>query len=119
MGLDVKHILKVTLLVIGLITVVQSFSTRESRAEEGSLDAHVHGMSDLTIAIEGNEIQIEFESPSMNIVGFEYKAQSAIDIETAERAAAALKQHDTVFTFIDVTCKLFDSSWLHHGVAHL
>jgi len=80
------------------------------RAEEGGLDAHVHGLSDLTIAIEGGDIEIVFESPAMNIVGFEYQAESKKDIEAVEKAAARLAGSDAIFSFLDATCRLIDSS---------
>ena len=110
MVLRVKEILTLVCLLIFLVAVIQSVNVGELRAEEGSLDAHVHGMSDLTIAIEGTEIEIEFESPAMNIVGFEYQAQSEQDIKAVERAATTLKQYDTVFSFSDTICRLIDSS---------
>lgn len=34
--------------------------------------AHVHGVAQLNVAIEGNNIYIEFFSPAANIVGFEH-----------------------------------------------
>ena len=80
MGQRLKDMLALLFLFGLFMVIVQSVVIRQAQAEEGSLEAHVHGMSDLTIAVEGGEIEIEFESPAMNIVGFEYKAQSARDI---------------------------------------
>ncbi|MDA0360960.1 MAG: DUF2796 domain-containing protein [Proteobacteria bacterium] len=119
MGLRLKEMLALSFLFGLFMVIVQSVVIRQAQAEEGSLEAHVHGMSDLTIAVEGGEIEIEFESPAMNIVGFEYKAQSARDIEAAERAAVVLEQHDKVFTFIGTTCELIDSSVDVSGVLNV
>ena len=110
MGQRLKEMLALLFLLGLFMVIIQSVVIRQAQAEEGSLDAHVHGMSDLTIAVEGGEIEIEFASPAMNILGFEYKARSARDIEAAERAAVVLEQHGEVFTFIGTTCELIESS---------
>ena len=110
MGQRLKEMLALLFLFGLFMVIIQSLVIRQAQAEEGSLDAHVHGMSDLTIAVEGGEIEIEFASPAMNILGFEYKARSARDIEAAERAAVVLEQHGEVFTFIGTTCELIESS---------
>ena len=95
---------------IVVMIIIQWVNARELRAEDGSLDAHVHGLSELTIGLQGTEIEIEFESPAMNIVGFEYRAQSAKDKKAVQNAAKRLKQHDKVFTFLNSTCRLVESS---------
>ncbi|MDC1311559.1 DUF2796 domain-containing protein [Burkholderiales bacterium] len=110
MELRLKVALKLTFVAITAVAVIQVISMREAIAEEGGLDAHVHGMSDLTIAIEGTEIEIEFESPAINIVGFEYQAQSPNDINSVKEAVISLNDHNAVFTFSDTTCRLIDSS---------
>ena len=40
-----------------------------------SLDGHVHGTVELTLAQEENILHISLESPAANIVGFEHKAK--------------------------------------------
>ena len=40
-------------------------------AAEGGHKAHVHGESRVKLALEGNVVEIEFESPAHDIVGFE------------------------------------------------
>lgn len=65
--------------------------------EHDSLDKHEHGLASLNIAIEGNKLEIELESPSMNIVGFEHAAHSPADKTTAANARAALEKPLTLF----------------------
>ncbi len=105
----VNDIFGPTILAV-ILVATQLVNLTDLRAEESGLDAHVHGLSDLTIAIEGGDIEIEFESPAMNIVGFEYQAQSKKDIEAVEKAAARLAGPDAIFSFLDATCRLIDSS---------
>ena len=70
------------------------FATTALAAEE----AHEHGVSVLNIAIEGNEIAFELESPGADIVGFEHEAKSHDDIEAIEAAVAALKEPLLLFS---------------------
>ena len=60
--------------------------------DHGSLDKHEHGASSMNIALDGNKLEIELESPAMNIVGFEHEAKSAQDQATLASARAALEQ---------------------------
>lgn len=53
------------------------------------MDAHVHGVSTVEIAIEHGAIEINLLSPGMDIVGFEHEATSA---EDKEAVAAAIHQ---------------------------
>lgn len=82
----------------------------------GNLDAHVHGISEMTVAIEGTDIEIAFESPAMNLVGFEHKATSKKDKATVKSVVAALKQHQQIFSFAGSDCELVDSSVDASGV---
>ena len=68
-------------------------------AEERVHDAHVHGVSRLNIAIEGNTVEMELLSPGANIVGFEHKAESAEDKALIARAAAVLHDGEKLFAF--------------------
>ena len=69
-----------------------------TRAEESAgLGAHVHGLSALTIAMEGGNLEIRLTSPAMDIVGFEYKARSAKDIVIVENASLTLHKHQAMF----------------------
>lgn len=99
--------MKLPILLIGLMALSPWVSAGEN---SGSLDAHVHGTSDLTIAIEGKDIEIEFESPAMNLVGFEHKANSEKDKAIVQKTVVILNKHDSVFSLSGGSCKLVDSS---------
>ena len=72
------------------------------------LDAHVHGLSNLTLALEENVIEMEFHSPAMNLVGFEHKATSQKNIEKVNNAKHKLQQDKQIYTFQGTQC-LIDS----------
>ncbi|AWY41432.1 DUF2796 domain-containing protein [Pseudomonas putida] len=47
--------------------------------EHGSLGAHEHGVGRLNAALDGQSLELELESPAMNLVGFEHAATSEAD----------------------------------------
>lgn len=71
------------------LTTVQAAShehEHEHHEEHGSLDAHEHGAAQLNVALEGKVLELQLESPAMNLVGFEHAAKS--DADKAKVAAA-------------------------------
>ena len=52
-------------------------------------DAHQHGHANLSLVVENNQVMIEFESPAMNLVGFEHAPSTDSD---KKLVAAALDQ---------------------------
>jgi hypothetical protein len=59
----------ITVLLTSLIAALSSF---QILAVE-TLDSHEHGSANLNIAIDNKVIAIHFESPAVNIIGFEYQ----------------------------------------------
>lgn len=84
------------------LVVMQPISAQEPVK---TLEAHVHGISELMIVAEGDTLEIQFKSPAMNLVGFEHRARTSHDITTVEKAAATLRQHDALFLMSDANCK--------------
>ena len=54
--------------------------------------AHEHGVAHLTLAMEGQSLQIALESPADNVVGFEHAPIKARDKAAVEAALAQLRQ---------------------------
>lgn len=60
-------------------------------AEEArQADAHEHGVGQLDIAFDGNQIAIELHAPGSDIVGFEYAAENSEDRAAVDAAVAKL-----------------------------
>lgn len=59
-------------------------------AEPRGLDAHVHGLGSLDIAIDGTRVAMELTAPGADIVGFEHTAKSAEDRAAIDAAVAIL-----------------------------
>ncbi|MCI0993410.1 DUF2796 domain-containing protein [Pseudomonas corrugata] len=65
--------------------------------EHGSLGAHEHGVGRLNAALDGQTLELELESPAMNLVGFEHEATSDADKAKVEAARARLEKPLALF----------------------
>lgn len=72
--------------------------THDHDHDHGSLGKHEHGVATLNVALEGSTLEIELESPAMNIVGFEHAATSAADKKTVAAARAQLEKPLALFS---------------------
>ena len=71
--------------------IATAITTTPVIAEETrQLDAHEHGVGQLDIAIDGQQIAMELHAPGADIVGFEYAAKSAKDLAAVDAAVAKL-----------------------------
>ncbi len=59
--------------------------------------AHVHGTAAINLAIEGEELEIEFVSPAGNIVGFEHEAVTPGERQAIRDAIEQLKEGHALF----------------------
>lgn len=66
-------------------------------AEHGSLDAHEHGAAMLNVVLDGQVLELELESPAMNLVGFEHAAKSTADKAKVAAARSQLTQPQVLF----------------------
>ena len=54
-------------------------------AERRELAPHEHGRSKLNLAVEGAQVIMEIEAPGMDVLGFEYPAQTAEEKAAVKR----------------------------------
>lgn len=72
-----------------------------------SLAAHVHGIATLNIALEDQLLELQLDSPAMNLVGFEYEPSSAADKQAVVDAERTLKNEQLLFNLTkDAQCAL-------------
>ena len=93
-------------------------------AQSAGLSAHVHGIAELNLVLEGHDLHLELRSPAMNLVGFEHEPRSKADHEAVEKTAAILKDGDALFALtrsagcrqesVDVESALLEDGG-HHG----
>jgi hypothetical protein len=88
-----------------LIAAPQSQHNHSDEHPAPAQDAHLHGTAQLTLALEGNNLEINLESPAANIVGFEHKASSEKHTKVIQRAKANLEASG-LFLFSGSDCSL-------------
>lgn len=67
----------------------------------GTLAAHEHGVAKLNAVLDGKTLELELDSPAMNLVGFEHAASSDADKATVARVREQLADPRTLFTLND------------------
>ncbi|UVK98217.1 DUF2796 domain-containing protein [Pseudomonas sp. B21-048] len=65
--------------------------------EHGSLSAHEHGVGRLNAALDGQTLELELESPAMNLVGFEHAASTDADKAKVATVRAQLEKPLVLF----------------------
>ncbi|MBI6943904.1 DUF2796 domain-containing protein [Pseudomonas putida] len=66
-------------LPFALLPVVAAYAHDEHDHAHGTLAAHEHGVAKLNAVLDGNTLELELDSPAMNLVGFEHSATSDAD----------------------------------------
>lgn len=86
------------------------FGTMAAHAAERHHDAHEHGVSEVKLAVDGNTVEIELESPGADIVGFEHPPASDADKAAVAKAAAILARGGEIFAPAPAAqCRLIDA----------
>ena len=76
-------------LPFALLPLAVAHAHEDHDHEHGSLGAHEHGVGRLNAVLDGQALELELDSPAMNLVGFEHAATSAAD---KAKVAAVRKQ---------------------------
>ena len=105
-----KHYFLITVFLLSSMSIAENssqhnhgHSDKHSTSEQ---QAHLHGSAELTLALEGNSLEINLESPATNIVGFEHKATSEQQIKAVEQAKSILESSPRLFSFSGSDCVL-------------
>jgi hypothetical protein len=84
-------------LPFAMLPLTVAHAADEHDHEHGSLGAHEHGVGRLNAALDGKTLELELESPAMNLVGFEHVASSDADKAKVAAARAQLEQPLALF----------------------
>ncbi len=76
-----------------------------SAAAQG-LDSHVHGNAELNVVIAGQQLQFEFISPALNLLGFERAPNSAAEAALLDSVVADLKSSEWLVGDALVDCQM-------------
>ncbi|MDH0023099.1 DUF2796 domain-containing protein [Pseudomonas monteilii] len=61
------------------LAVAHAHDDHDHDHAHGTLGAHEHGVAKLNAVLDGNTLELELDSPAMNLVGFEHAANSGAD----------------------------------------
>lgn len=86
------------LLTLPLVLLPLTAAMAADEHEHDSLGAHEHGVGRLDIALDGRTLEFEFDSPAMNIVGFEHDATSPEDKAKIVSARELLQKSHALFS---------------------
>lgn len=98
-------------LAIALAAVAMLGTSASADEPRRELKAHEHGRASLKIAIEGDRVLLDLESPGANIVGFEHAART--EEERAAVAAALARLEEPLGLFVlpaEAGCRLADAA---------
>ena len=84
-------------LPFAMLPLAVAHAADEHDHEHGSLGAHEHGVARLNAALDGQTLELELDSPAMNLVGFEHVATSDADKAKVDAARARLEQPLALF----------------------
>ena len=68
--------------------------------------SHQHGLAEISLALEGDKVDVMLESPAANLVGFEHVASTSEQKSSVDRAKTILNSSDKLFSFVGAQCEL-------------
>lgn len=93
-------------LPFALLPLNASHAQQHEHSEHASLAAHAHGMAQLNVALDGSLLELELESPAINLLGFEHAASSPADRARIASARSQLEQPQALFGLDSGACSL-------------
>ena len=96
-------------LTLGVSLLIFSFDLGAA-AEKRHHDAHVHGVAEINIAVEGAKATVEFRAPAESLMGFEHEAKSESDKKKRDAALEQLRTKRDQMVLFDAKlgCKFSD-----------
>lgn len=84
--------------------------------EQSSHSTHVHGMATLNAALDSETIFIEFQSPAINLMGFEHAPATAAQKALLQSVQHILSGPEQLFSFIQADCRAENVEILLPGI---
>lgn len=100
-----------------ILLFVTATISQWTHAEQKSHDAHVHGQAVLNIAVDANALVVEFESPSMNIVGFEHQPSNKLQRDAVKNAIEILNHPDHLLSLAQPAACKHESTTVESSMA--
>ncbi|WP_313202878.1 DUF2796 domain-containing protein [Pseudomonas sp.] len=88
------------------LAVAHAHDEHDHDHAHGTLGAHEHGVAKLNAVLNGNTLELELDSPAMNLVGFEHMASSDADKAKVAAVRQQLEQPLKLFALASAAgCK--------------
>ncbi|MFI7859168.1 DUF2796 domain-containing protein [Pseudomonas promysalinigenes] len=88
------------------LAAAQAHEDHDHDHTHGTLGAHEHGVAKLNVVLDGNTLELELDSPAMNLVGFEHMASSDADKAKVAAVRQQLEQPLKLFALASAAgCK--------------
>lgn len=88
------------------LAVAHAHDEHDHDHAHGTLGAHEHGVAKLNVVLDGHTLEMELDSPAMNIVGFEHAASTDADKAKVAAARQQLEQPLKLFALAQAAgCK--------------
>ena len=82
-----------------------NIKAENNKSHNSNHATHVHGLAILTLAIEDNMLEIQLESPAMNLLGFEHRANTPEEVQKVEKLETLLNSPEKLFSIIGTQCE--------------
>ena len=77
-----------------------------SRTLAQGADSHVHGNAELNVVLMGQQLQVEFVSPAINLIGFEHPPNTDEETATLNNTIEQLQRGGWLIEAFPTTCQL-------------
>ena len=82
--------------------------------ESRQLESHEHGVTELNVALDDNQLYVELDAPAMNFVGFEHPPRTAEQKQAVAETLAALQDAPAIFSVsADAACSVIETRAEH------
>ncbi|MDR0233962.1 MAG: DUF2796 domain-containing protein [Zoogloeaceae bacterium] len=81
------------------LSLIAAFLLAWSAAPALGADAHTHGVASLNMAVEGDTLEIGFETPLINLISFEHAPRNDKERQEARKMAEILRNPGALFLF--------------------
>jgi hypothetical protein len=88
--------MKIHSLLPACVALACAFASLHAQAHEPG--AHVHGVAELRVVVDGPQLQISLESPLDNLLGFEHVPRTDVQHTAVRQMARTLRDAASVFT---------------------
>ena len=98
--------MRIVTAMIGFVIFISS----QALGQHTRHGAHLHGVAELTVALEEDAIEMMFTAPAASVVGFESEAASSEQLKAVEDARLVLRDPFRLVTFVGKKCDVIQAA---------